>query len=87
MPSSDLPFHPIDDVRRDLLNLADGHLELVGPAIPGIHQVDGVLAAGREDSIDLVDPWYGGPHEFQVAIGQIQEVAPYIVDWVERQIG
>ena len=47
MPSSDLPFHPIDDVRRDLLNLADGHLELVGPAIPGIHQVDGVLAAGR----------------------------------------
>ena len=44
-------------------------------------------AAGREDSIDLVDPWYGGPHEFQVAIGQIQEVAPYIVDWVERQIG
>ena len=44
-------------------------------------------AAGREDSIDLVDPWYGGPREFQVAIGQIQEVAPYIVDWVERQIG
>ena len=44
-------------------------------------------AAGREESIDLVDPWYGGPHEFQVAIGQIQEVAPYIVDWVERQIG
>ena len=44
-------------------------------------------AAGREDSIDLVDPWYGGSREFQVAIGQIQEVAPYIVDWVERQIG
>ena len=25
-------------------------------------------AAGREDSIDLVDPWYGGPREFEVAI-------------------
>lgn len=50
MPSSDLPFHPIDDVRRDLLNLADGHLELAGPAIPGIHQVDGILAAGRRSA-------------------------------------
>ena len=41
----------------------------------------------RRTPIDLVDPWYGGPREFQVAIGQIQEVAPYIVDWVEQQIG
>lgn len=43
-------------------------------------------AAGREDEIDLVDPWYGGPHEFQVAIDQIKEVAPYIVDWVEARL-
>lgn len=43
-------------------------------------------AAGREDSIDLVDPWYGGPREFEVAIDQIEEVAPYIVDWVEQQL-
>lgn len=42
--------------------------------------------AGREDEIDLVDPWYGGPHEFEVAIDQIEQVAPYIVDWVEQQI-
>ena len=41
---------------------------------------------GREDAIDLVDPWYGGMHEFQVAIDQIEAVAPYIIDWVERQI-
>ena len=33
---------------------------------------------GREDQIDLVDPWYGGKHEFEVAIDQIEEVAPYI---------
>ncbi|MCH9276314.1 low molecular weight phosphotyrosine protein phosphatase [Bifidobacterium amazonense] len=44
-------------------------------------------SAGREDEIDLVDPWYGGPHEFQVAIDQIKEVAPYIVDWVEARLG
>ena len=43
-------------------------------------------AAGREDSIDLVDPWYGGPREFEVAIDQIEEVAPYIVDWAEQQL-
>ena len=43
-------------------------------------------AAGREDEIDLVDPWYGGSHEFEVAIDQIEHVAPYIVDWVERQL-
>ncbi|KFI51263.1 low molecular weight protein-tyrosine-phosphatase [Bifidobacterium biavatii] len=45
------------------------------------------VAPGREDEIDLVDPWYGGPHEFQVAIDQIKEVAPYIVDWVEAKLG
>lgn len=42
--------------------------------------------AGREDEIDLVDPWYGGPREFQVAIDQINEVAPYIVDWIEERL-
>lgn len=44
-------------------------------------------AEGREDEIDLVDPWYGGPHEFEVAIDQIEQVAPYIVDWVEARLG
>ncbi|OXN00745.1 low molecular weight protein-tyrosine-phosphatase [Bifidobacterium vansinderenii] len=41
---------------------------------------------GHEDQIDLVDPWYGGPREFDVAIDQIEEVAPYIVDWIETQL-
>ena len=41
---------------------------------------------GREDQIDLVDPWYGGKHEFEAAIDQIEEVAPYIVDWAEQQL-
>lgn len=43
-------------------------------------------APGREADIDLVDPWYGGAREFEVAIDQIEEVAPYIVDWVEKQL-
>ena len=41
---------------------------------------------GREDEIDLVDPWYGGQREFEVAIDQIERVAPYIVDWVADQL-
>lgn len=36
--------------------------------------------AGYESEIDLVDPWYGGAREFEVAIDQIEEVAPFIVD-------
>ena len=43
-------------------------------------------AAGYESEIDLVDPWYGGAHEFEVAIDQIEEVAPFIVDWVEQRL-
>ncbi len=43
-------------------------------------------ADGHEDIIDLVDPWYGGSHEFEVAIDQIEQTAPYIVDWVEQRL-
>lgn len=40
-----------------------------------------------DGSIDLVDPWYGGPHDFDVAMDQIEEVAPFIVSWVSQQVG
>ncbi|MFT8704405.1 low molecular weight protein-tyrosine-phosphatase [Bifidobacterium aquikefiricola] len=43
-------------------------------------------ARGHDDELDLVDPWYGGPHEFEVAIDQIEEVAPYIVAWVASKL-
>ena len=45
-----------------------------------------VRDAGREDELDLVDPWYGGPREFEVAIDQIEHGAPDIVEWVKRQL-
>ena len=41
---------------------------------------------GRESDIDLVDPWYGGQRDFEIAIDQIEEGAPYIVDYVEKQL-
>lgn len=43
-------------------------------------------APGHESDIDLVDPWYGGMKDFQIAIDQIEEAAPYIADWVESQL-
>ena len=43
-------------------------------------------APGKEYEIDLVDPWYGGPEDFEIAIDQIEEVAPYIIDWVKGEI-
>ncbi len=43
-------------------------------------------AAGHESDIDLVDPWYGGPRDFEIAIDQIEEVAPYIVNWVRAEL-
>lgn len=43
-------------------------------------------APGKEHEIDLVDPWYGGPEDFEIAIDQIEEVAPYIIDWVKGEI-
>lgn len=43
-------------------------------------------APGHESDIDLVDPWYGGMRDFEIAIDQIEEVAPAIADWVESQL-
>ena len=45
-----------------------------------------VVSESDEYRIDLVDPWYGGPEDFEIALDQIEEVAPYIVDWVSTQL-
>lgn len=44
------------------------------------------VRSGNESANDLVDPWYGGAEEFEVAIDQVEEVAPYIAEWVGQQI-
>lgn len=44
------------------------------------------LGKTHESALDLADPWYGGPEEFELAIDQIEQAAPYIVDWVSKQI-
>ncbi|MCI1637613.1 MAG: low molecular weight phosphotyrosine protein phosphatase [Bifidobacterium crudilactis] len=44
------------------------------------------VGGSQESAMDLADPWYGGPEEFEVAIDQIEEAAPYIVEWVSEQL-
>ncbi|EJD65656.1 hypothetical protein HMPREF9156_00420 [Scardovia wiggsiae F0424] len=42
--------------------------------------------AGNEETIDLADPWYGGPEDFETAMDQIETAAPYIVGWIRRRL-
>ena len=44
------------------------------------------VTESEEYRIDLADPWYGGPEDFEIALDQIEQAAPYIVDWVSQQL-
>ena len=60
-----------------------GHVRLYrsfDPALPP-------LTGPYDTSQDLVDPWPGGRADFVLAMDQIEHVAPYIVRWVEEQLG
>ncbi len=39
-----------------------------------------------EGAIDLADPWYGGMDDFEEALTELEEGAPYIVDWIEERM-
>lgn len=81
-----------------LLPMTADHLRMLDWFLPASRRnharlyrsFDPALHAPRtryDSSLDLVDPWYGGPREFNIAIDQIEHVAPYILDWIEKQIG
>lgn len=44
------------------------------------------VTESEEYRIDLADPWYGGPEDFEIALDQIEQAAPYIIDWVSQQL-
>lgn len=72
--------------RRSLLHLLPADKR---PAVHMYRSFDPEVAArasGDDSVLDLADPWYGGPEEFETAIDQIESAAPYIVDWVTRQL-
>lgn len=45
-------------------------------------------AHGRpEDQLDIADPWYGGPHDFEVCLAEIEAAADGVVDFVRAELG
>lgn len=83
---SDLILPMTSDHYRDLLWLLpeadDQKIRLYRSFDPSLPQPKSPL----DGSIDLVDPWYGGPHDFDVAMDQIEDVAPFIVSWVAQKL-
>lgn len=39
-----------------------------------------------ESDLDLADPWYGGPEEFELCLNQIEAATPAIVDFLRARI-
>jgi protein-tyrosine phosphatase len=40
-----------------------------------------------EDQLDIADPWYGGPHDFEVCLAEIEAAADGVVDFVRAELG
>lgn len=40
-----------------------------------------------ERELDIADPWYGGPEDFEVCLAEIEAAADGVVDFVRAQLG
>jgi protein-tyrosine phosphatase len=40
-----------------------------------------------EDQLDIADPWYGGPQDFEVCLAEIEAAADGVVDFVRTELG
>ena len=40
-----------------------------------------------ENELDIADPWYGGPHDFEVCLAQIEAAADGVVEFVRARLG
>ena len=40
-----------------------------------------------EDQLDIADPWYGGPEDFEVCLAQVEAAADGVVDFVRAELG
>lgn len=47
------------------------------PAAEGLHEVQ----------LDIDDPWYGGPQDFEVCLAEIEAAADGVVDFVRAELG
>lgn len=42
---------------------------------------------GSESALDIADPWYGGPRDFEECLDEVEAAADAIVDHVRSEIG
>ncbi|MCL1900508.1 MAG: hypothetical protein FWG11_08380, partial [Promicromonosporaceae bacterium] len=50
------------------------------PAAPAVTETD------REDRLDVPDPWYGGPADFEACLATIEAATPHVVKHVSSQV-
>lgn len=43
-----------------------------------------IIGGGHEALLDVEDPWYGGPSDFEECLDQIEHAAPGVVEYVRR---
>ena len=67
---------------RDLAERVQGD-----PVIRMYRSFDPAVAGLPEDQLDIADPWYGGPHDFEVCLAEIEAAADGIVDFVRAELG
>lgn len=87
-----------DDVRsRDLIlamttRHARGLRDLAGrvqgdTAIRMYRSFDPAVAGLPENQLDIADPWYGGPDDFEACLSEIEAAADGVVDFVRAELG
>ncbi|MFD6138285.1 low molecular weight protein-tyrosine-phosphatase [Promicromonospora sp. NPDC060271] len=58
-----------------------------GPVIRMYRSFDPAADGLAENELDIADPWYGGPHDFEVCLAQIEAAADGVVDFVRAELG
>jgi protein-tyrosine phosphatase len=48
---------------------------------------DPAVSGLPENQLDIADPWYGGPHDFEVCLSEIEAAADGVVDFVRSELG
>jgi protein-tyrosine phosphatase len=67
---------------RDLAGRLDGDV-----AIRMFRSFDPAAAGLPENQLDIADPWYGGPEDFEVCLSEIETAADGVVDYVRAELG
>ena len=69
-------------VLRGLADRAQGD-----PTIRMYRSFDPAADGAPEHQLDVADPWYGGPEDFEVCLAEIEAAADGVVDFVRAELG